>query len=275
MLGAIIGDVIGSVYEWHNVKTTDFPLFQRFTRFTDDTVLTVAVADALLSRTARGSRWLDRRASKRLYAAKLRQYALWYPGAGYGERFEKWARTRGAGPYRSYGNGSAMRVSPIGYAFDSLDEVLRQARWSAAVTHNHRDGVRGAQAVAGAVFLARTGASKAEIRAFVERRCRYSLRRTLEQIRPAYAFDASCAGSVPEALTAFLESDGFEDAIRKAISLGGDSDTIACMAGAVAEAYYGSPPAQLASEVLLKLDYKQQDILRAFQSRFMARGIYE
>ncbi|GGA01953.1 hypothetical protein GCM10008018_55190 [Paenibacillus marchantiophytorum] len=268
MLGAVIGDVIGSVFEWHNVKSTEFQLYDRFTRFTDDTVLTVAIADAVLNKTKRSNRLLDYYASKRLYAYKLRQYAKWYPNAGYGQKFEEWASSSDPKPYRSYGNGSAMRVSPIGFAFNTLEEVLREARRSALVTHNHRQGIFGAQAVASAVFLARNNRPKAEIQAFIQQKFKYNLTRKLDDIRPKYAFDPSCQGSVPQAIIAFLESTDFEDAIRKAISIGGDSDTIACITGGIAHAFYKEIPKEIVSEVMLKLDLKLRQIIELFQDRY-------
>lgn len=270
MLGAIIGDVIGSVYEWHNVKSTNFELFSRFTRFTDDTVLTVAVADAVLSLPQHRFGFREGMLRKRCYAARLKQYARWYPNAGYGQRFEQWAASADTGPYGSYGNGSAMRVSPIGFAFPTLQEVMREAKRSAVVTHNHRDAVAGAQAVAGAVFLARTGASKAEIRAWAQRTFRYNLEQRLDDIRPSYSFDPSCKGSVPQAIIAFLESRDYEEAIRLAISIGGDSDTIACMTGGIAHAFYKKLPADWVSAAMLKLDLKQRQVIAAFQETYGA-----
>lgn len=268
MLGAIIGDVIGSVYEWHNHKSPAFDLFSRFTRFTDDTVLTVAIADAVMSRQKRRNSILDYYASKRLYASRLRQYARWFPDAGYGQRFEYWAKLNEAKPYKSYGNGSAMRVSPIGFASRTLEEALTESRRSAAVTHNHRHGIRGAQAVAAAVFLGKDGMSKTELKRFIQRRFKYPLERTLDEIRPNYAFDPSCQGSVPQAITAFLESVDFEDAIRKAISIGGDSDTIACITGGIAQAYYKEMPSEMVSEVMIRLDAKFRGVIRAFNEKY-------
>ncbi|MBD3922941.1 ADP-ribosylglycohydrolase family protein [Paenibacillus sp. PR3] len=268
MLGAIIGDVIGSVYEWHNMKSTEFPLYSRFTRFTDDTVLTVAVADAVLSRNKQKNRLADYLASKQLYASRYRQYYHWFPDAGYGQKFEEWAKNRSSKPYRSYGNGSAMRVSPIGFASQTLEEALAESRRSAIVTHNHRHGIKGAQAVAAAIFLARHGESKAEIKDYIQRKFKYNLEQSLDEIRPTYTFDPSCQGSVPQAIIAFLESDHFEDAIRKAISIGGDSDTIACIAGGIAHAFYKEIPSEMASDVMLKLDPRFRSIIREFNSKY-------
>jgi ADP-ribosylglycohydrolase len=234
MLGAIIGDIVGSVYEFRSVKTTDFPLFSKQSRFTDDTVLTVAVADAILNH--------------RSYAETMREYGQRYPKAGYGGMFTKWLVSDDPRPYNSFGNGSAMRVSPVGFAFDGLDEVLSQAAQTARVTHNHPEGIKGAQATALAVFLARQGKSKPEIKQQIESRFAYDLHRPLGQIRPAYSFDVTCAGSVPEAIIAFLESENYEDAIRKAVSLGGDSDTIACIAGGIAQAFYKRLPTDMVNK---------------------------
>jgi ADP-ribosylglycohydrolase len=227
MLGAIIGDIVGSVYEWNNIKTTDFPFFQARCFFTDDSVLTVATAQVLMSDVG--------------YVEAYQDFSRRYPGRGYGGNFNGWIHVDDPQPYNSWGNGSAMRVSPVGFAFNAIDEVLAEAKRSAAVTHNHPEGIKGAQATALAVLLARQGLPQADIRTEIASRCGYNLDRTLDEIRPGYTFDVSCQGSVPEAIIAFLESTGFEDAIRKAISIGGDSDTIACITGGIAEAYYGVP----------------------------------
>ncbi len=228
MLGAIIGDIIGSVYEFDNIKTADFPLFTHKSRFTDDTVLTLAVADSIINHKD--------------YAQSIWEYGRRYPQAGYGGMFSQWLLSNDRKPYNSYGNGSAMRVSPVGFAFDTVEEVLAEAQKTAAVTHNHPEGIKGAQTVALAIFLARQGAGKNDIKHEIENRFSYDLNRRLDSIRPAYSFDVSCQGSVPEAIIAFLESDNYEDAIRQAISLGGDSDTIACISGGIAQAYYKEIP---------------------------------
>jgi len=224
MLGAIIGDYIGSIYERFNRKSTEFPLFRDDCRFTDDTILTLAVADAFMN--------------KKDYAATIAEYARKYPLAGYGGSFINWLDSPNLKPYNSWGNGSAMRVSSIGWLCNNYEEVLLEAKRSAEVTHNHPEGIKGAQAIAACVFWARTGYSKTQIRTDVYVNFGYDLNRTLDEIRPTYEFDVSCQGSVPEAIIAFLESDNFEDCIRKAISIGGDSDTIAAMAGGIAEAFY-------------------------------------
>ena len=255
MLGAIAGDIIGSPYEGRrrNIKTTEFPLFSDVSHFTDDTVLTIAVADAIMHG---GS-----------YAEKFKEYYRYYPRAGYGGAFKRWALSDSMQPYGSWGNGSAMRVSPVAFAFDALEEVLQEAASSAAVTHDHPEGIKGAQAIASAIFLARSGKSKPDIRDYVENAFDYDLSEPLDSIREWYAKDfteASCQGSVPQAITAFLESNDFEDAIRKAISIGGDSDTIACMAGGIAEAFYGGVPRDIDDEVMSRLDERLGMVLLEF-----------
>lgn len=224
MLGAISGDIIGSVYERNPVKTKKFDLFAADSCFTDDTVLTLAVAHVIL----RGDS----------YSAAFREFYRRYPHQGYGHGFSRWVVSEDDGPYYSYGNGSAMRVAPVGWACNSLNEVLAEAKRSAMVTHNHAEGIKGAQAVAAAVFLARTGHDKKDIKEYLTKTFGYHLERRLADIRPGYRFDVSCQGSVPESVISFLESESYEDAVRNAISLGGDSDTMACIAGAIAEAYY-------------------------------------
>ena len=234
MYGAIIGDTVGSVYEFGNVKMKDFPQFGPQSEDTDDSIMTIAVASALL-------RW--KRDGADLHNAMVEEMQRFgrrypHPKGAYGGRFSQWLRSDDPRPYNSLGNGSAMRVSPCGFMAESLEEALELARVSAEVTHNHPEGVKGAQAAAAAVYLARTGSSIPEIRAYISGNF-YPLDRTLDEIRPDYSFDETCQGTVPEAITAFLESDSFEDAIRNAISLGGDSDTIGAITGAVAWAYYG------------------------------------
>ena len=231
MVGAIAGDIIGSVFEGNPIKTTSFPLFSRWSRFTDDTVLTIAIADAILN--------------KKKYVSTLKRYGLKYPNAGYGMSFYSWVQSTEIKPYNSWGNGSAMRVSPVGFAFDCLEDVLREAKKTAQVTHNHPEGIKGAEATALAIFLARQGADKEEIRKQIMHSFNYNLDRSLDEIRPHYFFDVSCQGSVPESIIAFLESTDFEDAIRLAISLGGDSDTMGCIAGGIAQAYYRKIPLKI------------------------------
>jgi len=254
MLGAIAGDVIGSVYERFNIKTKTFPLFSRHSRFTDDSVLTVAVADSILHQTT--------------YVDNLKKYYRAYPNSGYGARFQEWGRGDSLRPYNSWGNGSAMRVSPVGFAFESLDETLAQAEATALPTHNHPEGIKGAQATAAAIFLARKGKSKDEIKSCIETDFSYDLSFTLDEIRPTYEFDVSCQGSVPQAIVAFLESTDFEDAIRNAISIGGDSDTIACMAGGMAQAFYKQIPDEIVQETLSRLTPDLRTVLEEFSERF-------
>jgi ADP-ribosylglycohydrolase len=257
VLGAIAGDVIGSVHEGTRTKTKEFPLFVRESTFTDDTVLTIAVAESLLR--------------PRDYVDALHDYFHAYPSVGYGGTFFRWCIRRSREPYNSWGNGSAMRVSPVAYARNALEDVLDEARRSAEVTHNHEDGIRGAQATAAAVFLARTGSSKDEIRRYTQERFGYSLDATLAELRPNYHFDVSCQGSVPQSIIAFLESNSYEDAVRNAISLGGDADTMACIAGGIAEAYYGAVPEDIRVQTLGLLDERLRAIVEEFLERFDAR----
>ena len=234
MLGALIGDIAGSPYDWSNCQSKDFPLLEPRCRMTDDSVMTAAVASAVLMGDLEN---LD--AFRQNVITEMRRLGNQFPGLGYGPRFERWLKAEDPQPYHSLGNGSAMRVSPVAWAAESLSQCLSLAKASAEVTHDHPDGIAGACCVAGAVYLARTGADKEAIRDHVTRY--YPLNFTLDEIREAYQFDVSCAGSVPQAMEAFLEAADFEDAIRGAVSIGGDSDTIACMAGAVAAAFYGIP----------------------------------
>jgi ADP-ribosylglycohydrolase len=235
MIGAIAGDIIGSVYEALPIKTKDFPLFHPRCRFTDDTVLTVAFARAILEDGD--------------YLKAVQDLGRKYPHAGYGGSFIRWLSADDPRPYNSWGNGAAMRVSPVGFAFDKLETVLAEAARTAAITHNHPEGIKGAQATALAVFLARTTGDKTLIKAEISARFGYDLNRTVEGIRPAYGFDISCQKTVPEAIVAFLDSHSYEDAVRNAVSLGGDSDTLACITGGIAESYYG----KLDSSVIGKL----------------------
>ncbi|MBD3896469.1 ADP-ribosylglycohydrolase family protein [Halomonas sp. ML-15] len=256
MLGAIAGDIIGSVHEWRGTKHQDFPLFTPYSRFTDDSVLCVAVAEVLLY----GGDYVD----------AFHDYFHRYPDAGFGGGFMRWAGNRERQPYYSWGNGSAMRVPPVGFAATSLEEALSLAKASAEVTHNHPEGIRGAQAVAAVIYLARQGADKASLRAEVEGRFGYDLSPTLDEIRPDYRFDVSCQGSVPPAILAFLEADSVESAIRNAVSLGGDADTQACMAGGMAEAFYGGLPESLRGETLARLTLALRKVVEAFEAKFPA-----
>ncbi len=257
MLGSIAGDIIGSVYEHHNIKTTEFELFGRECRFTDDSVLTAATADAIMS----GSD----------YTAKYKEYYNYYPKAGYGGKFIKWAESDSMEPYGSFGNGSAMRVSPVAYAFDTLEKVLAEAEKSAAATHNHPEGIKGAQAVAAAIFLSRSGVEKNGIKIYIETNFNYDLDRSINSIRRGYRFDVSCQGSVPQAIRAFIESKDFESAVRLAISIGGDSDTIACIAGGIAEAYYKEIPEGIKTKALEKLDDRLKSVVRGFYEKYIQK----
>lgn len=254
MIGAIAGDIIGSVFESHPIKTTSFPLFSKASTFTDDTVLSLAIADAILNNTD--------------YAMSLKRYGRKYPHAGYGMSFYNWMQSADTKPYYSWGNGSAMRVSSVGFAFDSTNDVLLEAEKTAAVTHNHPEGIKGAQATALATYLARCGDDKESIRKQLGLRFGYDLNDTLAEIRPNYSFDVSCQGSVPQAIIAFLESDSFEDAVRLAISLGGDSDTMGCIAGGIAQAYYGKIPAVIIEQVRQRLPEEFLRIIEQFNATF-------
>ncbi len=254
MLGAIAGDIIGSVYEFHPIKTQQFPLFSGRSEWTDDTVLTMAVAQTILTGQP--------------YAETIRAFGLQHPGAGYGGRFAHWLMTPDAGPYNSWGNGSAMRVSPVGWVFDTLEETLAEAQRSAVVTHDHPEGIKGAQATAAAIFLARKGSTQAEIRDALEQRFGYDLHRSYEDIQPGCSFDESCQRSVPEALICVLTATSFEDTIRRAVALGGDADTQAAIAGSVAEALYGGVPADIVVEARRRLAPQFIGILDAFQKRY-------
>ena len=279
MLGAIVGDIVGSVYEWHNIKTKKFPLFRNDCRFTDDTVMTCAVAEAVMN----GGRKDD-------FINALKKYGRMYPHAGYGGRFREWINSDDRKPYHSFGNGSAMRVSPCAWMMDCgfMDrtgcwptEGSACAELSAAVTHDHPEGIKGAMATADAIFLCRyyfggygddsetsfrndPAKCKEIIKDHIEGKYGYDLSRTLDEIRPTYRFDVSCQGSVPQAIIAFLESKDFEDAIRNAISLGGDSDTIAAITGSIAEAAYGIPN-WIKEKALSYLDEPLKDVLRRWR----------
>ena len=268
MLGAIIGDVIGSVYEWHNVKTLDFELFNKGSKLTDDTVMTVAVADALLNKEEVKNPFVDAYQSKRLYAYKFKEYGRKYPDAGYGSMFKEWLQNNELVSQKSYGNGSAMRVSPIGFALDKIEDVLKEAKSSTSFTHNHKDAVKGAQSVATAVYLSRCGKSKNQIKSYIEKNFGYNLNVRIDDIRPTYKFDSSCRGSVPQSIIAFLESENYEDAIRKAISIGGDSDTIACITGGIAQAFYGKIPKYMIDSAKMRLDMGLKRIIDVFNSKY-------
>ncbi|MGC9384719.1 MAG: ADP-ribosylglycohydrolase family protein [Kosmotogaceae bacterium] len=254
MIGAIAGDIIGSVYEGTPIKTIDFPLFQNSSTFTDDTVLTIAVADSILSGTK--------------YEEKLKEYFRRYPDSGFGGMFSQWARSENKKPYNSWGNGSAMRVSPIGFAFDNMKKVLEEAERSSKVTHNHPAGIKGAKATAAAVFLARNGATKEDIKDSVENTFNYNLSESIDSVRKWYRFDVSCQGTVPYAIRSFLDSEDYEDAIRKAISLGGDSDTLACITGGISQAYYKHIPEKIKKEVMKRLPEEFIVIIEKFYNTY-------
>lgn len=254
MIGAIAGDIIGSVYEFDNIKTTDFPLFTNESDYTDDTIMTVAVADWLLN----GG---DLAKVMQRYG---REYP--YPTGGYGGRFSGWLREKDPQPYNSWGNGSAMRVSAVGWMFESLEKTLEVAKETAAVTHNHPEGIKGAQATAAAIYLARTGKNKQDIKQYIETTFSYDLSHSCDEIRPCYRFNESCQGTVPEAIIAFLDSFDFENAIRLAVSLGGDSDTLACITGGIAEAFYGMPQ-DIEKQVFNKLPGTFLKVIEKFKNK--------
>lgn len=258
MIGAISGDIIGSVFERKNIKSKEFQLFSHYSRFTDDTVLTIATMDSILNGKS--------------FTKSYKEWFRKYPDVGFGGRFHTWGTSEDIKPYNSWGNGSAMRVSPIGYVYNSIEEVMLKAEESAEVTHNHIEGIKGAQAVATSIYLAKTGNGKEKIKKFIEKRFNYDLDESLYSIRKWYAFDVSCEGSVPQAIRAFLESKDYEDAIRNAVSIGGDSDTIACMTGGIAEAYYKKVPQYIISEVYGMLPEEMVNIVKNFYESAIPDG---
>ena len=255
MLGALVGDIIGSPYEFYNTKSLDFELYTEWTKFTDDSVMTLAIA-----------RWLmeDEEHSTRHLIRCMQELGRRYPRAGYGGNFDWWLRQENPQPYNSWGNGAGMRVSPVGLYAKSLEETLVLAEITASVSHNHPEGIKGAQAIAASVFLCKDGKSKQEIKEYVEQTFGYNLNRTINEIRPNYYFDVSCQGSAPEAIIAFLEGNSFEEVIRLAISIGGDSDTIGCMAGAIAACRYAIP-----DDIAKKCDSYLTEDLREIKDRFI------
>ena len=253
MLGAIAGDILGSIHEFHPIKTKNFDLLNSECVFTDDTVMTVAVADSLMNKIP--------------YVESLQMWGRKYPRAGYGGWFSKWIDSDFPRPYNSFGNGSAMRCSSVGWLFEDEGSVLEEAKKSAEVTHNHPEGIKGAQAVALGVMLCRQGSTKLEIQEKLEDLFDYDLSQTMEQVKFNYSFDVTCQGSVPQAITAFLESEDFEDAIKNAISLGGDADTQACIAGALAEAFYMKIPDQIKEFVLTRITPDILDVLHQLHVR--------
>ena len=252
MLGAIIGDVLGSTFEFYPMKTKKFELLDNKSHFTDDTVMTVAVADSIMNEVP--------------YVESLQSWGRKYPRAGYGSWFRKWIHQDYPEPYNSFGNGSAMRCSSIGWLFDGEESVLEEAKKSAEITHNHPEGIKGAQSIALGVLMGRKGSSKKEIKEKIEDLFDYDLSQKLEQIIPGYTFDSTCQGSVPQAIIAFLESEDFEDAIRNSISLGGDADTQACITGSLAEAYYKDIPDEIASFVKWRIEDDLLAVMAQFNS---------
>jgi ADP-ribosylglycohydrolase len=252
MIGAIAGDMIGSPYESYPIKHTNFDLV--VSAFTDDTVLTIAIAYAIINEAD--------------IASSLKNFAEKYHNLPYGSGFRKWIWSWDNKPYNSFGNGSAMRVSPVGFAYDSVEEVLHQAERTAGVTHNHPEGIKGAQATALAIYLARIGESKDTIRKEITDRFFYDLNRTVDEIRPNYSFDVTCQGSVPESIIAFLDSSSWEDAVKKSISLGGDADTMACITGGIAQAFYKKIPENIAKDIRNKLPRDLLEILDKFNTKY-------
>ncbi len=270
MYGAILGDIIGKPYEFsRKVSSRDFRLFRNSSRYSDDSVMTIAVADAFLKLRAKGITEINaddpecERIFKDLLIDSLKKWGREYPDAGYGGRFFNWLMSGDSTPYGSYGNGSAMRVSPAGYVSEDLETTIKVAAWTAEVTHDHPEGVKGAEAVAAAIFMARKGSTKAEIKEFIGTRFGYDLSRTVDEIKPGYSFDVSCQGSVPESIICFLEADDFESAVRNAVYLGGDTDTMGAIAGSIAEAFYGVPE-ELKEECLSRITPFMEEVLKDF-----------
>ena len=270
MYGAILGDIIGSPYEFdQGNKSKVFPLFCEESMFTDDTVMTIAVAEAFMdAQNATDMDWIRRRLIKSMH-----KWGQKYPNSGYGGRFGMWLFLGGEEPYNSFGNGSAMRVSSIAWLYSDLDTVRHMARISAEVTHNHPEGIKGAEATASAIFLARTGHSKTEIKSYIEDQFHYNLNRTCDEIRPTYLHVESCQETVPEAITAFLEGQSFEDVIRTAVSLSGDCDTLTCIAGSIAEGFYGVPK-ELKQECYNRLPAILSDVLNRFDTRVVSKQLF-
>ena len=258
IIGAIAGDIIGSPYEFNGIKSKDFHLFSKVSRFTDDTVMTLAIA-----------KWLcEDKNSYDVLIDNLKYFGNKYPNAGYGGRFRLWLKQDSPEAYGSWANGSAMRVSPCAWVADSLEEAQDLAYKSAVVTHNHPEGIKGALATSDAIYLARIGASKEEIKDHVEVRYEYDLNRSLDEIRPHYKFDVSCEGSVPESIICFLEAENFEDTIRNAVSLGGDADTQAAIGGSIASAYW-DVPIDISYKTIHRLDYRLLNVYIEFEEKFM------
>ncbi len=261
ILGAIAGDIIGSVYEFNPTKSYDFELLTPQMEYTDDSIMTIAVADWILR---------DPELTHKGLVDIMRDYGRRYPSpmGSYGSHFNQWLQSDNPRPYNSWGNGSAMRVSAVGFAFSSMRETLRVAKISAEVTHNHPEGIKGAMAVAAAIFMARRMATKQEIRDYLEANTGYDLHRPYDDVQKNYHFDGSCQGTVPESIIAFLESDDYEDAIRKTVALGGDADTMGAITGAIAAAYYGEVPDDIAGAAIAALPLPLFDVTRAFTAKY-------
>ena len=266
MFGAIYGDVIGSYYEVHCTKNYDFE-FNKESCFTDDSVLIAAVCKAILNNPAEISKW-NIRARAKEYAAQYRQYYSYHPHAGFGNMFAAWAKDPYAGNGHSYANGASMRVIPIGYAYDTLEQTLMQAKASCFPTHKHREAINGAQAVSAAIFLARNGRDKEQIKAYLEKTFKYKLSIPLAMIKETHVFDSRTSYSIPPALIAFLESTDYESAIRNAISLGGDADTQACIAGGIAEAYYKEIPEHIKHFCDGRIDSSIKTVVKEFAKQY-------
>lgn len=254
MIGAIAGDIIGSVYEWNSIKTKQFELFSRHCFFTDDSILTTALADSIMT--------------GKPYVENLKAFAQDYPDGGYGGRFRRWVQSSDSKPYNSWGNGAAMRISPVGFAYSSLEEVLTRAKEFTEITHNHPEGIKGGQATAVAIYLARHGATKDDIRDYIVATFNYDLSKHTDEIRPTYRFHESSQETVPQAIRAFYDSVDYEDAIRIAISLGGDSDTLACITGGIAQAFYDGVPDHIQQRVYEILDQRLARITREFMAKY-------
>jgi ADP-ribosylglycohydrolase len=256
VLGAVVGDIIGSTHEFGRgrIKRKDFDLFPKGSTFTDDSVLTIALADSILTGVS--------------YTENMRKFFRLYPDGEYGTRFREWAMDKNAGPYNSFGNGSAMRISPVAYAYGDIDTVLQKAEEFTIPTHGHLEGIKGAQATAAAIFFAKNGHSKHEIKFDIESMFGYDLSKHVDDIRPNYKFDETCQETVPQAIISFLDSTDFEDAIRNAVSLGGDADTLACITGSIAQAFYKGVPEEIAIEIFPIIDNRMTIIMREFMDKY-------
>ena len=261
LMGAILGDIAGSIYEFDPHKSTDINIQDKRMDYTDDTIMTIAVADWILN---------DKLHTEKGLVERMQQWGRRYPHpmGAYGNMFAQWLRTDNPKPYNSWGNGSAMRVSAVGFAFDTLEETMKVAKSCAEVTHNHPEGIKGAQATAAAIFMARTGSTKEEIRRFITDTFGYNLDRSCDDIRPTYGFDGSCQGTVPESIIAFLDSKDYEDALRLCISLGGDADTMGAITGAIAGAYYNKMSSALYEFGMEKLPKDMQNVVGQFNCKY-------